>query len=106
MTTESTAAAMPAAPSTIGERIRARRLTLGLSRAALSEASGLAVSTICLLEGGKRGTELPAATLRRLATALQSDPWWLLDGEPSATEETGPHPAVGVGATGDVWSAK
>lgn len=59
----------PAAPATIGERIRAARLKAGWTQVELAQASGVGQGPISLLESGKVADPF-VSTLRKLADAL------------------------------------
>ncbi len=55
---------------TLGERIKHRRLELGMTQVQLAEAASISQSLIAALEGGSR-EEVRSRTLRRLARALR-----------------------------------
>ncbi|WP_242876748.1 XRE family transcriptional regulator [Stenotrophomonas maltophilia] len=78
----------------IGERIKAARERLGLSRSALADQAGIAYPTLAGIENGdQRGTtKLPA-----IATALNVDATWLLTGKGSMQPPQAPDPS-------DSWS--
>ena len=64
--------------ATVGDRIRQRRLELGLSQRAAA-CEGVSAGYICRLESGDR---LPSArVLRSLAARLGVSPYWLETGE-------------------------
>ena len=76
-----------------GTRLRALRERAGLSQLALSSASGITNDTICRLELGRRSPQ--AATIERLAKALDVEPLRFVTDEPpdeewSTDEETEP----------------
>jgi transcriptional regulator with XRE-family HTH domain len=62
----------------VGERLRARRLELGLSQAALAEP-GITVAHICRIEQGLRNPSLRA--LRKLGPKLGVSVAWLEFGD-------------------------
>ena len=64
--------------STLGSRVRARRLELGLSQEALGDVSGLHWTFIGQVERGRRNISLH--NLLRLAEALEVDPGQLVEG--------------------------
>lgn len=57
---------MVAGMATVGENIRRLRLQAGMSPRELAERAGL--STVCMIEGGKRGGRVDS--LRKIADAL------------------------------------
>lgn len=58
-------------PHELGQRIRSRRLTLGLKQQALAEIAGLSVHGLSNIESGKGNPTL--AVLNQLADALGLD---------------------------------
>ena len=72
----------PTAPASIGQRIRERRLALGLSAAALADATGLNRNYIYHIENGRYGRTPSCHTLallsRRLGTTI--DYLWFGEG--------------------------
>lgn len=58
-------------PDELGQRIRSRRLTLGLTQQSLAEIAGLSVHGLSNLESGKGNPTL--AVLNHLADALGLD---------------------------------
>jgi transcriptional regulator with XRE-family HTH domain len=56
----------------LGEKIRGRREEMGLTRPALSEASGVSVATILRIENGYQD-ELKVSSVMAIADALSSD---------------------------------
>lgn len=62
---------------TTGERIRARRLELGLTQRAMSERCGIAEPTLRRYESGKLNPKL--STCQKIATALEVPVVYLLD---------------------------
>jgi transcriptional regulator with XRE-family HTH domain len=64
--------------STLGGRVRARRLELGFSQEALGDVSGLHWTFIGQVERGRRNISLH--NLLRLAEALEVDPGQLVEG--------------------------
>ena len=71
-------ASNPSTAQIIGDRIRARRLELGLSQEKLGLASGVHWTVVSQAERGKRTLTIP--TLLKLATGLEMDPGELLRG--------------------------
>ncbi len=69
---------MLAGVATIGEKLSRARRGEGLTQAELSEASGVAQSTIALIETGKRARPHPG-TLKKLAKAMGLEPRDLLE---------------------------
>lgn len=63
-----------------GERIRVRRLELGLTQRALSERCGIAEPTLRRYEAGKLNPKL--STCQKIATALEVPVVYLLDASP------------------------
>lgn len=74
-------------PMTTGERIRARRLELGLTQRALSERCGIAEPTLRRYEAGKLNPKL--STCQTIATALEVPVVYLLDTSPETRELAG-----------------
>lgn len=70
-----------------GERIRARRLELGLTQRALSERCGIAEPTLRRYEAGKLNPKL--STCQKIATALEVPVVYLLDASPETKERAG-----------------
>lgn len=66
---------------TIGQRIKRLRTQAVLSQDELGEQAGVTKATISRLENNKLERTPNRATIRRLASALGVDPWWLLTGE-------------------------
>ena len=64
---------------TLATRLKERRKRLGLSQSALASAAGVSQPTVANWENGGH-TPRPDA-LERLASALDTDPTWLLSGE-------------------------
>jgi transcriptional regulator with XRE-family HTH domain len=71
---------------TLAQRVRARRVELGLKQQELAGAAGLKQSVVSKIENGKitRTTAIPS-----LARALRCNPYWLESGE-MARQETPP----------------
>ena len=63
-----------------GNRLRALRERAGLTQLALSAASGITNDSICRLELGRRSPQ--AATIERLAKALDVEPLRFVTDEP------------------------
>lgn len=62
---------------TTGERIRSRRLELGLTQEELARKLGYKTkSTLSAIEGGRN--ELKQAKIKQFAIALECDPLWLI----------------------------
>ena len=57
---------------TVAERIRKRRIAIGMSQTDLAEAMGISQPYICDIERGRRS--LTVATIERIATALGVTP--------------------------------
>ena len=74
---------------TIGERIKNRRKTLGLSATKLSEIIGVDRATIYRYESNYI-KKLPTTTLEPLAKALQTTPAWLMGIDEPPVEEINP----------------
>src|SRR2546423_1967974 len=70
--------------ATVGDRIRARRLELGLSQRQLS-APGVSYAYISRLEANARRRSMKV--LRALAPKLQASVHWLETGEPDPAEQ-------------------
>jgi transcriptional regulator with XRE-family HTH domain len=70
--------------ATVGDRIRQRRLELGLSQRELA-CEGVTYAYISRLEANTRTPSVRA--LRKLATKLQVSPHWLETGERDPAEE-------------------
>lgn len=66
-----------------GGRLRALREEAELSQLALAEASGITNDTICRIELGRRAPQ--AATIERLAKALNVPPHRFVTDEPSTS---------------------
>jgi transcriptional regulator with XRE-family HTH domain len=64
--------------STFGQRVRNRRLELGLSQESLAERAGLHRTYVGSLERGERNVAL--LNILRLAAALELDPAHLVGG--------------------------
>jgi transcriptional regulator with XRE-family HTH domain len=64
----------------VGRRIRARRLEVGLTQAALGEALGVRFQQIQKYEGARNG--VPAASLPSLAKRLGVRPDYFFEGLP------------------------
>jgi transcriptional regulator with XRE-family HTH domain len=64
----------------VGRRIKARRLEIGLTQAALGEALGVRFQQIQKYEGAKNG--VPAASLSPLAKRLGVRPDYFFEGLP------------------------
>jgi ribosome-binding protein aMBF1 (putative translation factor) len=64
----------------VGDQIRLRRESLGMTQEQLSEITGLSQSHICRLEVGKHAPTF--TTMERLASALQTTPDQLDPGFP------------------------
>ncbi|MFO0852431.1 MAG: helix-turn-helix domain-containing protein [Gemmataceae bacterium] len=75
----------------LGDRVRDRRLGLGLTQADLGAASGLHRTFVGSVERGERNLAL--LTLRRLAAALRVPPAALLAAPPAG----GAHPRARAG---------
>ena len=73
-----------AAVATIGERIRQRRLELGLSQRELA-TEGVSYAYISRLEGNDRRPSMRA--LRKLAPRLNVSAHWLETGQPDPAEQ-------------------
>jgi transcriptional regulator with XRE-family HTH domain len=89
---------MPDRPLTLrvfGDRVRLRRLELGMSQEALAEVSGLHRTYVGSLERGERNVAL--MNLLRLARALATEPGRLLDGL-GVDDRSDPPPPPGGGA--------
>lgn len=69
--------------ATVGERIRQRRLKLGLSQRELA-SEGVSYAYISRLEGNARQPSIKA--LRKLAPKLGASPCWLETGEDDPAE--------------------
>ena len=69
--------------ATVGDRIRARRLELGLAQRALA-GPGVSYSYIALIEANERTPS--TKTLRKLAPKLDVSPYWLEAGKPDLAE--------------------
>src|SRR2546430_16971620 len=69
---------------TVGERVEARRIELGLSQREISEP-GLSYAYISRIESGSRQPSVKI--LRRLAIKLDTTPSWLGTGETELAEE-------------------
>lgn len=69
----------------IGERIKSRRLALGLSQKELASAAGIAQQTIHSLESGRSNS---SRALVKLAAALETSPAWLDGSEIIANHQT------------------
>lgn len=69
---------------TFGSRLRALRLTRGLTQSQLSEMSGVHLVTICRWERDKQAADL--AKVESVAAALAAPRSWLLLGEGDAPE--------------------
>lgn len=65
---------------TLGARLSQARKRKVLSQEELAEAAGVPVVTISRIENGHTGEPRPS-TVRKLATALEVDPTWLIFGE-------------------------
>ena len=62
---------------TTGERIRSRRLELGMTQEELARKLGYKTkSTLSAIESGRN--ELKQAKIKQFATALDCDPLWLI----------------------------
>ena len=71
---------------TVGERIKKRRLELGLSQDELAARLGLkSKSTVCKME--RPGSNPTTETIISYADALGCDPRWLMWGNPLDIEE-------------------
>lgn len=85
----------------VGMRLRAAREALSLSRAQLSQKTGVAEGTIVKAES--RASAPESDTLLKLARTLGADPWYLTFGEampqmsPSEIAETAEHLTVAEG---------
>lgn len=82
-------------PLAIGKRIRAARLRKGWNQSVLAEQAGVSRTTLFQMERGAIPTPR-AATLHRLATALEIPVSWL-----NPDEEPEPRNAFGTRPTGD-----
>ena len=65
--------------NTIGERLRWAREKRGLSCASLDEIADLSCGHTASIEGGRRETPI-AVTVSKLASALNVDLTWLING--------------------------
>jgi transcriptional regulator with XRE-family HTH domain len=72
------------APETVGDRIRRRRLELGLSQRQLS-SPGVSYAYVSRIEGNDRRPSMKA--LRKLAPMLGVSVYWLETGERDPAEE-------------------
>lgn len=71
----------------MAERIKAKRLELGLTQEELASRLGLQKSAIAKYENG-RVKNIKRSTIAKLAEMFQCDPSWLMSLEDSYTEET------------------
>ena len=69
-------------PATLGQRIRQRRLTLGLSQQELASRVRITQSWVSQIEHGRADGSLPERTLSDLADALNSSPADLVGDDP------------------------
>lgn len=69
---------MPEQPKNFGERVKKRRIDLGLSQGFVAAESGLQQTDISKIETGRIKS---TSCILRLATALQCNPYWLEFGE-------------------------
>ena len=70
----------------IAQRIKSRRKAQGLSQEALADACGVGQSTVANWEGG--GHIPRQASLKKIASALDTDEVWLLSGEQTDIRES------------------
>lgn len=68
----------------IGERIREKRLEMGLSQSALAQELGVSMQSVSLWENGK--TMIGSSSVVAIAKKLKCDIYWLL-GEPTQEEK-------------------
>ena len=60
------------------EWLREKREDMGLTQGQVARAAGMSQQYYSYLENGERGNRLPAATVRRICDALDSDMMWFL----------------------------
>lgn len=82
------ACAETAAPSSVGERIRARRKEVRVSAELLARVIGVSPATVYRYENGEIG-KVPSNVLRAIATALGTTAEELSGGEAAPCGETG-----------------
>lgn len=70
--------------NTLHERLKFKRMELGLTQSELAARASIRQQTIHLIESGK--TEYPRC-LFDLARALKCDPYWLLYGKSTNTQK-------------------
>lgn len=75
---------VPRRATSIGERVKARRLELGLSQRDIS-SPGISYAYVSRIESGSRNPSV--AALRKLAAKLDTTPSWLESGTIEPAEE-------------------
>jgi transcriptional regulator with XRE-family HTH domain len=66
---------------TIGTRLREARQRRFMTQDELADASGVQVVTISRIENDRQAGQPRLTTIRKLATALDVDPGWIMFGE-------------------------
>lgn len=69
--------------STIGTRLREARQRRFLTQAELSKETGVQIVTISRIENDRGASHPHITTVRKLANALDVEPFWLMFGEAS-----------------------
>ncbi|WP_079964561.1 helix-turn-helix domain-containing protein [Salmonella enterica] len=70
----------------IGERIREKRLEMGLSQSALARELGVSMQSVSLWENGK--TMIGSSSVVAIAKKLKCDIYWLLGEDPQEKKDT------------------